>query len=83
MIAWLVSLLAHVRFRRAHSPAELAQLTIRSPLGAAGSVLGFAAVVAAVAGTSRVSQSSIAAKSAGIYLVVLTVAYFLVRSRTK
>jgi hypothetical protein len=38
-------------------------------------------VVAAVAGTSWVSQSSVAAKSAGIYLVVLTVAYFVVRKK--
>jgi amino acid transporter, AAT family len=81
MIAWLVSLLAHVRFRRSLSAEQLAQLTIRSPLGAAGSILGFVAVVAAVAGTSWVSQSSVAAKSAGIYLVVLTVAYFVVRKK--
>jgi AAT family amino acid transporter len=81
MIAWLVSLLAHVRFRRSLSAEQLAQLTIRSPLGAAGSILGFAAVVAAVAGTSWVSQSSVAAKSAGIYLVVLTVAYLVVRKK--
>lgn len=79
MIAWLVSLLAHLRFRKALSAEQLAHLALRSPLGAAGSVLGFIAVVAAVAGTSWVSQSSIAAKSAGIYLVVLTGAYLLVR----
>lgn len=79
MIAWLVSLLAHVRFRKSLSTEQLAKLTIRSPLGAAGSILGFIAVVAAVAVTSWVSQSSIAAKSAGIYLVVLTLAYLLVR----
>jgi len=81
MIAWLVSLLAHVRFRRSLSPEQLAHLSIRSPLGAIGSILGFIAVVAAVAGTSWVSQSSIAAKSAAIYLVVLSVAYVLVRKR--
>jgi AAT family amino acid transporter len=79
MIAWLVSLLAHVRFRMALSSAQLSQMAISSPLGAAGSVLGFIAVMAAVAGTWWVSQSSIAAKSAGIYLVVLTGAYLLVR----
>src|SRR5216684_4388517 len=33
MIAWLVSLLAHVRFRRSLSPEQLAHLSIRSPLG--------------------------------------------------
>ncbi|HMC31741.1 MAG TPA: hypothetical protein VKL99_12970, partial [Candidatus Angelobacter sp.] len=77
MIAWLVSLLAHVRFRMSLSSEQLAQLTIRSPLGQVGSILGFVAVVAAVAGTSWVSQSSIAAKSAGIYFAVLTLAYLI------
>ncbi len=81
MIAWLVSLLAHVRFRAKISSEQLAQLGLRSPLGAAGSILGFVAVVAAVACTWWVSQSSVAAKSAGIYLVVLSVAYWLVRRK--
>lgn len=79
MIAWLISLLAHVRFRTGLSSQQLAQMPIRSPLGKVGSILGFAAVVAAIAGTSWVSQSSIAAKSAGIYFVVLTAAYLIAR----
>ena len=81
MIAWLVSLLAHVRFRAKISPEQLAQLGLRSPLGAVGSILGFMAVVAAVACTWWVSQSSVAAKSAGIYLVVLSGAYLLARKK--
>src|SRR6195256_4492525 len=72
MIAWLVSLLAHVRFRRAISPAQLAETGLRSPLGAAGSIFGFVAIIAAIACTWWVSDSSVAAQSAGIYLVVLT-----------
>jgi len=82
MIAWLVSLLAHVRFRAKISSEQLAQVGLRSPLGAAGSVLGFVAVVAGVACTWWVSQSSVAAKSAGIYLVVLTAGYLLVGKKT-
>jgi L-asparagine transporter-like permease len=81
MIAWLVSLLAHVRFRAKISPEQLAQLGLRSPLGAVGSILGFVAVIAAVACTWWVSQSSVAAKSAGIYLVVLSAGYLLVRKK--
>src|SRR5579859_1942701 len=81
MIAWLVSLLAHVRFRLNAPPEQLSKLTLRSPLGAAGSIFGFVGVIAAIALTSWVSQSSIAAKSAGIYLVVLTLAYFITRRR--
>ena len=81
MIAWLVSLLAHVRFRRTISSQELAQLGLRSPLGGFGSMLGFAAVLAAIAGTWWVSQSSVAAKSAVFYLLVLTVAYWALRRK--
>jgi L-asparagine transporter-like permease len=74
MIAWLVSLAAHVKFRRVVSAEQLAAAGLRSPLGATGSILGFVAIVAAIACTWWVSQSSVAAKSAGIYLVVLSVA---------
>ncbi|HEY2496357.1 MAG TPA: amino acid permease [Candidatus Angelobacter sp.] len=81
MIAWLVSLLAHVRFRRKVSPAQLAEIGLRSPLGAAGSILGFIAIVASIACTWWVSESSVAAQSAGIYLLVLTTGYLLVRRK--
>lgn len=80
MISWLVSLLAHVRFRRTISARQLRELGLRSPLGAFGSILGFLAVVAAVAGTWWVQQSSVAAKSAVFYMVILSVAYWILRS---
>jgi AAT family amino acid transporter len=81
MIAWLISLLAHVRFRQTVSDAQLAEIGLRSPLGGVGSIVGFIAIVAAIACTWWVSQSSVAAKSAGIYFVVLSVAYLLVRKK--
>lgn len=77
MLAWLVSLLAHVRFRRTVSDAQLKALGLRSPLGAAGSIAGFIAIVAAILLTWRVPQSRITVVSAGPYLLVLTVAYLL------
>ncbi|HKW76812.1 MAG TPA: amino acid permease [Terriglobales bacterium] len=79
MIAWLVSLLAHVRFRRNVSAQQLRQLGLRSPFGSFGSIAGFAAVVAAIASTWWVQQSSVAARSAGIYLAVLSAAYWGVK----
>jgi AAT family amino acid transporter len=82
MLAWLISLLAHVRFRRTVSAEQLKEIGLRSPLGAVGSILGFIAIVAAIACTWWVSQSSVAAKSAGIYLVVLSVAYWMVKKKT-
>jgi L-asparagine transporter-like permease len=79
MIAWLVSLLAHVRFRQRISADQLKEIGLRAPLGSVGSILGFIAIVVAIACTWWVSQSSIAVKSAVIYLVVLSAAYLLVK----
>jgi amino acid transporter, AAT family len=79
MIAWLVSLLAHVRFRRAISAEQLKSLGLRSRFGSAGSIFGFVAIVAVVASTWWVQQSSVAAKSAVFYIVILSGAYWLVK----
>jgi L-asparagine transporter-like permease len=81
MIAWLVSLLAHVRFRAKVSREQLAALGLRSPLGAAGSIAGFVAIIAAVACTWWVQQSSVAAKSAVFYLLILSAGYLVARGR--
>ena len=79
MLAWLVSLAAHVSFRWKVSPEQLAGLQLRAPLGAAGSMAGFAAIVAAIVCTAWVSDSQVAAQSAVAYVLGLTVAFFLVR----
>ena len=44
IISWLVSLAAHINFRRQRSPSEIAALPLRSPLGLWGSVIGLIAV---------------------------------------
>jgi len=81
MLAWLVSLAAHVRFRQRLSAAQLAEMQLRSPLGVAGSVLGFVAIIGAVAATPWVQQSRAAAWSAVVYPLLLTVAYWVVKKR--
>ena len=48
ILSWLVSLAAHISFRRRHSPEEIAALPLRSPLGKWGSILGFVLVSAAL-----------------------------------
>jgi amino acid transporter, AAT family len=48
ILAWQVSLAAHISFRRRRSPAELAALPLRSPLGAWGSILGLVLVSGAL-----------------------------------
>ncbi len=81
MLAWLVSLAAHVRFRKTITREQLAGLKLRAPLGATGSILGFVAITAAIVATAWVPQSRVTAVSAGPYLLILTVAYFLVRKK--
>jgi amino acid transporter, AAT family len=44
ILSWLVSLAAHVSFRRRRSRQDLAALPLRSPLGQWGSILGFVLV---------------------------------------
>jgi L-asparagine transporter-like permease len=75
MIAWLVSLLAHVRFRKLVSREQLAEVGLRSPLGATGSILGFLAIIATIASTWWVQQSKVAAISSVVYLLALSLAY--------
>jgi amino acid transporter, AAT family len=80
LLAWLVSLAAHVRFRQNVSAAQLALLPMRSPLGAWGSGLGFVLIIVAVLETGWHSHLTLI--SDAVYLVVLTVAYFLCRANT-
>ena len=51
ILSWLVSLAAHINFRRRRSPAEIKTLPLRSPLGMWGSVLGLIGVTAALVQT--------------------------------
>src|SRR5262249_36463076 len=78
MLSWLVSLAAHIQFRRKLTPGELAELPFHARFGAAGSVFGFTLVTAAILHTwwsSRVSMIS-----GMVYLVGLTAAYYVVRA---
>jgi amino acid transporter, AAT family len=81
MLSWLVSLAAHISFRRRMSSSQVGTLPMRSPLGAWGSVLGLTLVTAAILKTwwdSRVSLLS------GVStLLILTAAYMFLRSRSK
>jgi len=79
MLAWLVALAAHVRFRQKLSAAELAALPMRSPGGATASVLGFTGIVVALAATWWYSRVTVL--SGVLYMLVLTVAYWLMKPR--
>ena len=82
LLAWLVSLAAHVKFRRGLSAAQLAALPMRSPLGSWGSGLGFALVLIALLEAGWVSHLTLA--SGAGYLLLLTLAYrYMKRHRQK
>ena len=81
MLSWLVSLAAHISFRRQMSSAKVSTLRMRSPLGAWGSMLGLTLVTAAILKTwwdSRVSLLSGVSS-----LLLLTVAYMFLRAAKK
>ena len=61
------------------SAEQRASMELRSPLGAAGSVIGFLAIIAAIVATAWVSQSRAAAWSAVVYPLLLTIAYWLIK----
>jgi amino acid transporter, AAT family len=79
LLAWLVSLAAHVRFRQKASAAQLATLPMRSPLGAWGSALGFVLIIVAVLETGWHSHLTLI--SDAVYMVALTAAYFLLKKK--
>lgn len=79
MLAWLVSLAAHVRFRNKLTAEQRRSMPLRSPLGALGSVAAFIAIIAAIVCTAKVDQSQVAAYSFAGYVVILSLAYFVVK----
>src|SRR5258706_2095646 len=77
MLSWIISLAAHISFRRRLTPDQAAAIPAQSPLKAWGSIIGLIVVLAAVGKTwydSRVNLIS------GVsFMVGLTVLYFLLR----
>jgi amino acid transporter, AAT family len=77
LLSWLVSLAAHVGFRRTLTREAAAGLVARSPLGAAGSVAGFALISLAILKTWWDSRLSFV--SGIVYLIVLNAAYLVLK----
>jgi L-asparagine transporter-like permease len=78
LLSWLVTLAAHTRFRQTATATDLAGLLTRSPLGAAGSVIGFVLIVGAIVKTWWDTPLSFV--SGVVYLIVLNAAYLLLRA---
>ncbi len=81
MLSWLVSLAAHVSFRRKITLEESAALPVRSPLGVWGSAVGFVVIAAAVLKTWWDSRVNLV--TGLLYLIVLTLIYLAIRAARK
>jgi amino acid transporter, AAT family len=79
MLSWIVSLAAHVSFRRRLSPQQVAALPMRSPLGIWGSMLGFVLVSAAVLHT--LFSTPVNAVGGFVFFAALTAAYVFLKRR--
>ena len=78
ILSWFVSLAAHVSFRRKITTEQALALPVRSPLGAWGSAIGFAVIAAAVLKTWWDSRVNLI--TGLVYLIALTVIYFVIRA---
>jgi AAT family amino acid transporter len=81
MLSWIVSLAAHVVFRRKMSAEAVADLPIRSPFGAWGSMLGLLLVCGTVLKTWWDSPVNLVSGVVGI--VLITAAYFAIKAAKK
>jgi amino acid transporter, AAT family len=77
MLSWIVSLAAHINFRRQLTAAQAAKIPAPSPLGKWGSIVGLALVLASVAKTWWDSRINLIAGLT--FLIALTILYLLLR----
>lgn len=83
MLAWVIALASHVSMRRKLSCQEIAALPMRAPGGAPASLLALLAIVAVVLSTWWVPQARITVVSAGPYLLILSIAYYISKASRK
>ena len=81
MLSWVVSLAAHISFRRRITPEQAAAIPAKSPLKGWGSVIGLTVVVGAIGKTWYDSRINLI--SGVSFLIGLTALYFLLRRRTQ
>ena len=79
IFSWVVSLAAHVSFRRRLTPQQVAALPMRSPLGIWGSILGFVLASATVLHT--LFSTHVNAMGGLAFFAALTLAYILLKRR--
>jgi len=77
MLSWIVSLAAHISFRRRITPDQANAIPAKSPLKGWGSVIGLIVVLSAIGKTWYDSRINLISGVA--FLIGLTVLYFLLR----
>jgi len=78
MLSWIVSLAAHIRYRRRPHPEPATEAIARSPLGEWGSLIGLVLVVGSVAKTWFDSPVNLI--SGLTMLIGLTIAYVFIKA---
>ena len=79
MLSWIVSLAAHISFRRRLTPEQASAIPAQSPLKGWGSVIGLVVVLAAIGKTWYDSRVNLISGLA--FLIALTVLYPLLRPK--
>jgi len=77
MLSWIVSLAAHISFRRRATPEQIQTLPLRSPLGGWGSILGFTVICAVI--LKGWYDSRVNLVSGVLYLLLLTTAWWMIK----
>jgi amino acid transporter, AAT family len=77
ILSWIISLAAHINFRRQLTSAQSAKIPARSPLGKWGSIIGLVVVLASTAKTWWDSRINLIVGLT--FLITLTILYFLLR----
>lgn len=83
ILSWLVSLLAHINFRRVRTREELKTMPLRSPLGIWGSVLGIVGVSGALLQTWLQKPWKVNLISGFTCFGVLVIAYLILRAKRR
>lgn len=81
MLVWMIGLAAHIRLRSLVSAGRLEESAFRAPGGATASVVALVGIVAAMVGAYFLPALRVAVLSGIPYLVVLTIGYWLMKSR--
>jgi L-asparagine transporter-like permease len=77
ILSWVVSLAAHVSFRRRANAELIRNLPLRSPLGVGGSIIGFTVICAVI--LKGWYDSRVNLISAVLYLLLLTAAWAVIK----